>query len=339
MDNKRKNLIYSVVLLSLLGIVWMSRSNGSEEIKQITVKGETMGTYYDIRYLDNNQRNFKKSIDSLLQVFNQSVNHYLPDSEISRFNKQDSLNFNLPYFPKMLKQSKQISKITNGAFDPTVGPLVNAWGFGPEEPIYPEQQTVDSLLQLVGFEHISFNESRAYKNNPAASVNLSAIAKGYGVDVVADFLENKGINNLKVEIGGEVVCRGVNADAKPWRIGVSKPDGSGEYVAVFPLSNQAMATSGNYLNYYVKDGKRYSHTINPKTGYPVEHNLLSATVFAKNCAEADAYATAFMVMGLEDSKKLLQSLEGIEAYFLYDDNGEIKTFRSPGVPKINQENV
>lgn len=339
MDNKRKNLIYSVVLLSLLGIVWMSRSNGSEEAKQVTVKGETMGTYYDIRYLDNDQRNFKKSIDSLLQVFNQSVNHYLPDSEISRFNKQDSLEFNLPYFPQMLKQSRQISEITNGAFDPTVGPLVNAWGFGPEEPIYPEAQTVDSLLQLVGFSHISYNENRAYKDNPAVSVNFSAIAKGYGVDVVANFLENQEINNLKVEIGGEVVCRGVNNDGKPWRIGVSKPDASGEYVAVFPLSNRAMATSGNYLNYYVKDGKRYSHTINPKTGYPVEHTLLSATVFAKNCAEADAYATAFMVMGLEDARKLLESLNGIEAYLLYDDNGEMKAFRSPGVPNMNEENV
>lgn len=333
---QKKNIIYSVVLISLVAIVWLYRNHfgsGNEQpvTQQITISGQTMGTIYNVKYLDEEGRNFKSNLDSLLEVFNQSLNHYLPESEITRFNREDSLYFELPYFYPVLESSREVVKVTEGAFDPTVAPLVNAWGFGPEGGELPDSVAVDSLLALVGFDKIEFNETFVTKTQPSVQLNFSAIAKGYGVDMLAKYLTDQGIENMMVEIGGEVVCRGVNARGDVWRIGIDDPVNRGTMTAAIALENRAIATSGDYRNYYIRDGKKYSHTIDPKTGYPVDHSVLSVSVIADDCITADAYATAFMVLGLDKTIEVLETQTQLEAYIIFDDNGEIKTYQTNGV--------
>lgn len=334
---QKKNIIYSVVLLASVIGVWLYRDARSASQPQeeasglVTFSGQTMGTVYNIKYLDEQQRNLKQGVDSLLEVFNQSVNHYLPDSEISRFNRQDTFYFELPYFYPVLERSQDIYKKTGGAFDPTVAPLVNAWGFGPDTTRTPAQAKVDSLLQYVGMDKISFTRQYVTKTKPGVALNFSAIAKGYGVDVIAGYLAACGIQDLMVEIGGEVVARGVNDKGDAWRIGINNPEQSGALTAAIALNNRAIATSGDYLNFYVKDGKRYAHTIDPKTGFPVEHTALSVSVLADDCMTADGYATAFMVLGIAKAKEILQQNPSLDAYIIYDDKGEDKVFMTDGL--------
>lgn len=333
---QKKNIIYSIFLLLALGAVWLyrdARSQGGGADQLVAFRGQTMGTVYSIKYLDAEQRNLKPAVDSLLQVFNQSLNHYMPDSEISRFNQQDTFYFKLPYFYPVLEASKEVFEKTSGAFDPTVAPLVNAWGFGPDTTHVPSQDKVDSLLQYVGFDKIEFTNEYVTRTEPNIDLNFSAIAKGYGVDVVADYLTAQGIEHLMVEIGGEVVARGHNAQGDSWRIGINNPDEPGTLNAAIALNNRAIATSGDYLNYYEKDGKRYAHTLNPKTGYPVEHHTLSVSVIADNCMLADAYATAFMVLGVEKARELIEKNPSLDAYIIYDENGENKTFMTERLKK------
>ena len=332
-SNQKKNIIYSIVLLGALGVTWLYRQSQEENITSsyVAIQGPTMGTSYSVKYDDPQQRNFKPSIDSLLDVFNQSVNHYLPDSEITQFNQGDSLQFKLPYFYSVLKRSQEIAEITEGAFDPTVAPLVNAWGFGPGGGELPDSVAVDSLLRLVGFDKISFNQQRVVKKLPYVQLNFSAVAKGYGVDVVAAYLADKGVENMMVEIGGEVVARGVNPQGVMWRIGIDNPKQPGQMNVAIALDNQALATSGNYMNFYEKDGQKYAHTIDPRTGYPVQHSVLSASVITYNCMTADAYATAFMVIGLDRIKTILANDTSLNAYIIYDDRGTLKTFTTPDI--------
>lgn len=332
-SNQKKNIIYSVVLLVALGATWLYRQgqDAPTDSSFLAIQGQTMGTSYAIKYEDEQQRNLKPGVDSLLEQFNQSVNHYLPDSEISRFNRSDSLQFALPYFYPVLRRSEEVYQATDGAFDPTVAPLVNAWGFGPEGGALPDSLGVDSLLRLVGFNKISFDQEHVVKKQPNVQLNFSAVAKGYGVDVVANYLRRKGINNMMVEIGGEVVARGVNPQGEAWRIGIDNPEQPGQMDVAVGLVNQAMATSGNYMNYYEQDGQKYAHTIDPRTGYPVQHSVLSASVIAADCMTADAYATAFMVLELEETQKILAQNPTLEAYLIYDDQGTLKTFVTPGI--------
>ena len=332
-SDRKKNIIYSVVLLGALGATWLYRQaqDEPEASSYLAIQGQTMGTTYAIKYEDPQQRDLKPGVDSLLEVFNQSVNHYLPDSEISRFNRQDSLQFDLPYFYPVLARSEEIVVATDSAFDPTVAPLVNAWGFGPEGGKLPDSLAVDSLRQLVGFDKIVFTDEYVAKTQPYVQLNFSAVAKGYGVDVVASYLADRGIDNMMVEIGGEVVARGVNPQGEVWRIGIDDPGQPGQMSAAIALNDQAMATSGNYLNYYERDGKKYAHTIDPRTGYPVQHSLLGATVVADDCMTADAYATAFMVLGLERAKEILAQDSSLDAYLIYDNQGNIRTFVTEGL--------
>lgn len=332
-SNQKKNIIYSIVLLGALGATWLYRQSQEEDTaaSYVAIQGPTMGTSYSVKYEDPQQRNFKPSIDSLLDVFNQSVNHYLPDSEITRFNQGDSLQFKLPYFYPVLKRSQEIAEITEGAFDPTVAPLVNAWGFGPGGGELPDSVAVDSLLRLVGFDKIRFNQQRVVKKQPYVQLNFSAVAKGYGVDVVAAYLADKGVENMMVEIGGEVVARGVNPQGEIWRIGIDNPEHPGQMNVAIALDHQALATSGNYMNFYEKDGQKYAHTIDPRSGYPVQHSVLSASVIADDCMTADAYATAFMVVGLDRIKTILANDTSLNAYIIYDDRGTLKSFATPGI--------
>lgn len=332
--NQKKNIIYSLVLLTSLAVVWWVRDRhaaSSENSPYISMRGQTMGTTYNVKYRDDQRRSFKPGVDSLLEVFNQSVNHYLPDSEISRFNQQDTLDFELPYFYPVLERSGEIVEATGGAFDPTVAPLVNAWGFGPEDGQLPDSAAIDSLLQLVGFEKIKYTPEYVTRTSPGATLNFSAIAKGYGVDVVGEYLQSRGIENYMVEIGGEVRCRGVNDKGDRWRIGIDNPDQAGKMSVAVALDDQAIATSGDYRNFYVRDGKKYAHTINPATGYQVDHSVLSVSVIARDCMTADGFATAFMVLGLEGSREVLAQHPDLKAYIIYDDSGTIKTFLTEGL--------
>lgn len=337
-NNARKNIIYSIILLLVVFGVYLYRQNQEApvaeiiESERITVSGTTMGTTYRVVYLDGERRDFKASIDSLLIVFNQSLSTYIPDSELSQFNRRDSLIFGLPYMLPVLKKSQEVYGRSSGAFDPTVGPLVNAWGFGPEGATPKDSIDINQLLPLVGFDKISFDEEMVRKSQPGVYLDFSAIAKGYAVDVVASLLEERGISNMLVEIGGELVARGVNDKGEIWKVGINQPDQddfTNELFSIVALDNKALATSGNYRNYYEIDSVRYSHTIDPRTGYPVQHGLLSATVVAPDCMTADAYATALMVMGTENAILLLNQLEELEAFLIYNDSsGVVQTYIS-----------
>ena len=351
---RRKNIIYSVVLLFFVGSVYVYRNylnveqnSLKEGFVEIYNQGVTMGVVqYNIKYLAEEGTDHQPAIDSLLAAFNQSLSTYVPNSEISTFNQAgtDSITFTSSFFFPVLKESEEVYQKTNGAFDPTVMPLVNAWGFGPDgEPVLNEQsiKAIDSLLSFVGFEKLDFNNTGVSKKVKGVQLDFSAIAKGYAVDLVADLLEKRDIKNYLVEIGGEMVCSGKNAKGEFWLIGIDNPrylEQGGEVLsAKIKIENRALATSGNYRNYYIKDGKRYAHTISPKTGMPVQHNLLSASVFSKNCMRADAFATAFMAMGTEEAKKILDSEKDLEAILIYEEEGDLKNYISPSLLSYIQE--
>ncbi len=348
MSNRTKNIIYSLALLTTVALVYLYRSYfPSEEANAkidpkntlIHLKGTTFGVVaYNVKYIDSLQRDFQPEIDTLLKAFNQSLSTYLPSSEISRFNQQDSLVFESDFFYPVLQASREVFEATQGAFDPTVAPLVNAWGFGFKKEELPDKARIDSLKTLIGFDYIEFDERKVAKKKPNVMLDMSAIAKGYGVDVVATLLEKKGITNYFIEIGGEAVCKGKNERNELWTLGITnprykQPNEKPAYKLV-KIENRAMATSGNYENYYIKDGKKYAHTISPQTGYPIEHSLKSASVFAPDCMRADAYATAFMVLGFEKSKEILAKLKNIDAYLIYEDEeGNLKSFATENIKK------
>ncbi|MDQ3392814.1 MAG: FAD:protein FMN transferase [Bacteroidota bacterium] len=330
-----KSRIFPLILVLAIVIVWFFRNNYNQPAKSVVFTGYTMGKIaYQVKYLEENGENYKTEVDSVLKAFNQTFSTYIPDSEISQFNKGTIHKFSSPYFYPLLNRSKEIFQQTNGAFDPTIAPLVNAWGFGPDKAKSPSKEKVDSLMLLVNFDSIFFDSISVCKMQKGMMLDLSAIAKGYAVDIVADFLKSKGINNLLVEIGGEAICFGKNELGNTWAIGIDDPTGAyGEKLqAIVQLDDRAIATSGNYRNYYEIDGKRYSHTISPYTGLPVQHSLLSASVFSENCMTADAYATAFMVLGLEESIKILENDSQLDAHLVFsDENGGLKSYTTEGI--------
>lgn len=326
--------LYPVLLILVVFLVWKWRQTDAR--KYVELSGKTMGpVVYSIKYYQPDGKDYQVEIDSVLDLFNEALNTYRPNSEISRFNKGQSVYFDLPYFYPVLQRSKYIFEATEGAFDPTVMPLVNAWGFGPEKQSLPDSATVDSLKAIVDFRLVEFDEGGATKQNAGVSLDFSAIAKGYGVDVVGEFLSSKGIEDFFVEIGGEILTKGVNPEGLPWRVGIINPLGdvfNRQLYATLDLEDRAIATSANNYNYIIKDGKRYVHTINPKTGYPVEHNLLSASVIANDCMTADAFATAFMVVGLRKAIEIAESEKGIDVLLIYEDEeGNLSKYHSEGV--------
>lgn len=331
---KKRSFFIFIVLIVLL--IWKtSDQQGPSEL--VHLQGTTMGPIpYSIKYLEGSGTSFQSEIDSLLIAFNNSLSTYIPDSEISRFNQTDTIVFESPFFYPVLARSQEVFDKSGGAFDPTIGLLINAWGFGAGQTKELDSAQVDSILMITGFDRINFDVTRATKI-PKMTLDFSAIAKGYGIDVVADFLVKKGVENFMVEIGGEVACKGVNIQQKPWVIGVEKPImelSARELMAKVNLIDRAMATSGNYRNYYMKDGRIIAHTISPFTGYPVSHSLLSASVFAENCTLADAYATAFMVLGLKKSQDIIEKIDGIDAFLVFsDESGNLQTYSSEGIRK------
>jgi len=335
MSLRIKNIIYTLVLLLAMYLVWKYRDHSTP--KMVAFSGQTMGPIvYSVKYFDEEQRNFKPEVDSLLDIFNESLNTYRPESEITKFNKGMSFKFDLPFFYKATDVSYQIYKATEGAFDPSIGPLINAWGFGYADNISIDSARIDSIRLIVGLEKISYNKDSVWKEDIRQELSYSASAKGYGVDVVLEYLESKGLENIFVEIGGEVRAAGMNLLAEePWKVGILSPESKESNpfpYAIASVSNRAMATSGNYFNYRIIDSVKYSHTISPATGYPIVNPLLSATVFADDCMRADALATAFMVMGHEKAIDFLSNNPQYDAYLIFSNKaGSMSTYVTDGM--------
>lgn len=333
---KNKRLIWQIpfLLLLIFGSIYVIRQQQNTPYQRD--EGFIFGTIYHITY--QSDVNYQKEIEAELQKVDNSLSPFNKTSIISRINRNEDVKVD-NLFAEVFQLAEKISKETDGAFDITVAPMVNAWGFGFKTGNPPTKQTVDSLRAIVGFQKVTLEEEHVKKQNPHIMLDCSAIAKGYGSDIVARFLKKKGIQNFMVEIGGEIVVNGNSEKQVPWRVGINKPtddslNTSQELQDVINVTDIAMATSGNYRNFYYKNGKKYAHTIDPKTGYPVLHNILSATVLAKNCATADAYATSFMVMGLDGAKKVLEKHPELDAYLIYsDEKGNNRIWYSPELKK------
>lgn len=302
-----------------------------------TNEGLVFGTVYKITY--QHADDLQNDIKQAMMEVDQSLSPYNPNSIITHINHNQDTTLN-EHFTQVFELAQKISNETNGAFDITVAPLVNAWGFGFKNSINIEPNVIDSLRQFIGYQKIKLENGQIIKEDPRLMLDCSAIAKGYGVDRVARLLDKKGVQHYMVDIGGEVVVKGKNSRMKTWRIGINKPVEDSlsinqELQTILEVSGVGMATSGNYRKFYYKDGKRYAHTIDPRLGTPVQHNILSATVIAKDCTTADAYATAFMVMGLEKAKAFCEKHPELEAYFICSGEGDsYEIYYTPGMNKF-----
>ena len=301
--------------------------------------GYVFGTMYQFTYEDT-QGDLHVEISELLASFNNSLSTFNKNSLISRFNKGEDHVVADSFFINVFTKASEVNRISRGAFDITIAPIVNAWGFGFERYGTVTNELIDSLMQFVGMDHVEIKDGSICRKKDGVMLNVSAIAKGYGVDVVASFLKSRGIENYMVDIGGEIVAAGVNAKGREWQIGIDNPKDDTaykdlEYKLIVQLKGRALATSGNYRNFYIKDGRKYAHTIDPHTGYPVQHSLLSASILADDCMTADAYATTCMVIGLDEAMKLIESQPGIDACFIYQltDTGILAIASTDGFEK------
>ncbi|MBK8088849.1 MAG: FAD:protein FMN transferase [Chitinophagaceae bacterium] len=300
----------------------------------IKISGVAQGTAYHITYHAKQNTNYRRAVDSILRRIDLSLSTYVPASIISRINNGDTSVITDDYFTDVFNKAVEVSEKTNGVFDITVAPLINAYGFGFTKKQKVDSILVDSILHFIGYKKVKLEGKKLVKEMPQVMLDFNAIAQGYTVDVLASFLESKGISNYMIELGGETKANGKKADGTFWTVGIEQPneimsDGS-VLQAIVKLKNKALATSGNYKKYYIENGKKYTHIINPFTGYPAKNNLLSASVFAGSCMTADAYATSFMVMGLEKAKQFLAEHEelNLDVFFIYDEDGSWKTFTS-----------
>lgn len=335
MDIQKKNILYTVTLfISIFAVPLHGKNQFPEPIR---IEGKTMGTTYHIIYFDKKERNFKNSIDSLLLVVNKSINNYDTSSEVSQFNKStEGVAFQLPYLYPPVKKAKEVFLASNGAFDPTVMPLVNAWGFGPGKQINPGSTQIDSIKAFVGFHKIRLTQDSVIKLDPRVQLDFGGIGQGFGADVVSDFLKSKGITDLLVELGGEGMAVGKNLKTnRLWEIGILDPNSTYEnqfFKAYVAIDDKSFTTSGNYFNYREIDGKKYSHTIDPETGFPAQRAILSASVFASDCITADGWDTAFMVMGHEKAIELLKTHPELEVLLIYSTpDGRMETYMTPGI--------
>ncbi|HUX54142.1 MAG TPA: FAD:protein FMN transferase [Williamwhitmania sp.] len=323
------------LLLAVLGITAIACSRSKH---YITIRGFAQGTTYSMAYADSANRNLQPQIDSLLAEFDTSCSTYNPKSIITRINNNDTTVRADKFFTGVFNLSRKVWENTNGAFDITIGPLTEAWGFGFKKRMKLDSAKVDSLKRLVGMDKVYIENGRVIKADPRMFIDVDADAQGYSVDVVAKYLESKGIRNYMIEIGGEVYAKGVNHKGVPWVIGIDKPVDNAlpgdDLQILVGLSGKAVATSGNYRKFYEENGVKYAHEIDPKSGYPVQHSVLSVSVFADDCGTADAYATAFMVLGLEPSNKIIERVKGLDAIFIYSDStGAYKIYATPGAKK------
>ena len=339
MDYKKKSLGYLIMGVLVIIFAFLFYSPFKKQKEYIHNEGKAQGTYYSATYLQPDGKDLQPEIEKLFKEFDLSLSTYNPNSIISKINKNNDSVVTDVYFETMFEAAQKVSEHTNGAFDITVAPLVNAWGFGFGNHERSKAPDVEKLLPLVGYQKVKLVNHKLIKENPDIMIDASAIAQGYSADLIAQLFEKNNCENYMIDIGGEIVCKGVNPKGELWHIGIDKPvedpeNANGELQTIINVSNVGLTTSGNYRQFYYKDGKKLAHTINPRTGLPVEHNLLSATVVASNCTLADAYATAFMVLGVDSALKVCKTIEGMDCYLIYTDkDGQYQVTYTEGFKK------
>jgi thiamine biosynthesis lipoprotein len=328
-------ILFSILLFSC----------GSEPKNEILVSnyGYTQGTTYSIRYMSVNAVDYQSDIDSVLHAVDLSMSTYMEESLISKINRNESMQTD-SLFLRVFETAMIIASETNGAFDPTIAPVVNYWGFGFEEITDKDESILEDLMHSVAYENLSIKDSLIVKSDPNTQIDFNAIAQGFTVDLVGEHLQKLGITNFMIEIGGELKCNGLNADGELWRIGIDKPSENiqkDRFQAIIEVANKSVASSGNYRKFKVDEetGMKYAHTIDPKTGRPVQTNLLGVTIVTESCMKADAIATACMVMGLEDSKVYLTNHPEIDALFIYSGpKGEWLQYQTEAFEKMSVYN-
>jgi len=328
---KYKNII--ILLLIVVGFF----SCNTELPKKVQFQGLAQGTYYSVTYFDALARDFQVEIDSLIDAFDQSVSIYQPNSIVSRVNRNETGLVLDDWFIGNFELSQKISEETGGSFDMTIGPLARIWGFGAfQKPDSINPVLIDSLKQYVDYRKVRIEDGNVIKDNPNILLNFNAVAQGYSVDVLADFLEAQGIEDYLIDLGGEIFAKGEKPNGDYWKIGIEIPEENSEsrfYNRIVELKDEAVATSGNYRKFYELNGVKYAHSLDPQTGYPVKHSLLSTTVIASTAAAADAYATAFMVMGVDETLAFVKNHPEIKVYLMYDEQGEITSAMSDNFKK------
>ena len=330
-----KKLIYTFIASLLLV------SCQTHKPQKIVLQGLAQGSYYAITYYDSLNRNFQTEIDSIFNIVDQSVSLWNDSSIISKVNRNEPVKLN-QIFIDNFNIAQQASALSNGYFDATISPLVAAWGFSYKNGDSITPQLVDSLKQLVNYKAVHIENGNIVKENPNITLDFNAIAQGYTSDMIAEFLSSKGIGSFLVDTGGEIMARGCKPDGSSWIVGIEKPaanwDSERTVQERIYLRDKGLVTSGSTRKYVERNGKRYSHCIDPKTGYPVEHNVLSVTVIAENSVWADALASICMVMGLEKSLPIIESLDGVEAYYISSNNqGELEIFATEGFRNLIME--
>lgn len=322
-----------VWIASLLMLLAMTFASCAKQPQKMVLQGMVQGSYYAVTYYDEEGRSFQKEIDSVFHSVDMSVNLWVDSSLICKVNRNEEVTLD-QIFIDNFEIAQRAAEISNGYFDPTISPLVAAWGFSAKTGDTITPQLVDSLKQLVDYRKVRIADGMLIKENPAMKLDFNAIAQGYTTDLVAALLDAKGVKSYIVDVGGEIFARGVKPDGNPWVVGIEKPaaDWDAERVVQqrVELCDKGIVTSGSYRKYVERDGKRYSHCIDPMTGYPVEHNLLSTTVIAENATWADALASVCMVMGMERSLELIKTLDGVEVFYIFvNDRNELETFSYP----------
>ena len=318
--------------LMIIGLAVLASCGKQPE--KVVLQGLAQGSYYAVTYYDEQNRNFQREIDSVFHAVDMSVNLWVDSSIISKVNRNEEVTLD-SIFIDNFNIAQKAARLSDGYFDPTISPIVAAWGFSYKSGDSLTPQLIDSLRQLVDYRNIRIENGKVVKENPAMTLDFNAIAQGYTSDLIARFLESRGVKNFLVDTGGEIMARGEKPDGKPWIVGIEKPaenmDSERIVQTRIALRDKGLVTSGSTRKYVERNGKRYSHCINPKTGYPVEHQLLSVTVMAENSVWADALASICMVMGKERSLPLIQGMDGVEAYYIFvNDQNELETFATEG---------
>ena len=324
------------VLLLTIGL--MVLASCGKQPQKVILQGEAQGSYYAITYFDEQGRNFQREIDSIFHAVDMSVNLWVNASVISKVNRNEEVTLD-SIFIDNFRIAQEAARLSDGYFDPTISPIVAAWGFSYKNGDSITPQLIDSLKQLVDYRKVHIENGKVVKENPAITLDFNAIAQGYTSDMIAAFLDSRGITNYLVDTGGEIMVRGGKPNGRPWIVGIEKPAENEDSERIvhtrIVLRDKGLVTSGSTRKYVERDGKRYSHCIDPHTGYPVEHQLLSATVLAENSVWADAMASICMVMGMEQSLPLIQSMDGVEAYYIFvNEKGDLETFATEGFKKL-----
>ncbi len=324
-------------LAILFGIIALLASC-NQQSKKIMLQGEAQGSYYAITYYDEQERNFRHEIDSIFHAVDVSVNLWVDTSVISKVNRNEDVTLD-SIFVDNFRIAQEAAALSGGYFDPTISPIVAAWGFSYKHGDSITPQLIDSLKQLVDYRKVRIENGMVVKENPAMALDFNAIAQGYTSDLIASFLDSRGIKNYLVDTGGEIMARGAKPNGQPWIVGIEKPADNWDSEQVvhtrIALRDKGLVTSGSTRKYVERNGKRYSHCIDPNTGYPVEHQVLSVTVMANSSVWADALASICMVMGMEKSLPLIESMDDVEAYYIYvNENNELETFATEGFSVI-----